>query len=166
MRHIKLYDVQGLEAVDQVLDKLEEVLADLVLVSDDVKSKEDFEVLKTNIEITKRYYERIERLLLDHRDSGPIVVQPPKARKPEEPKLPLMGWGPKLSQVQQDRARSNSTWVQRCLNNVSKFRTEFSTLTSKEQLEFVRAQYQVLRVLVKVADGSAHFRGVTTFTQR
>lgn len=65
MRPVKTHDVHGLDSVDQVLEKLEEVLSDLIEISDDVNSPEDVTILKNNIEFMKRYYERAERLLLD-----------------------------------------------------------------------------------------------------
>lgn len=65
MRPIKTHDTPSITTVDEALDKLIESLEDLLLVSDDVKTAEDRQLMVASIGFMKRYYERIERLLLD-----------------------------------------------------------------------------------------------------
>lgn len=51
-------------------------------------------------------------------------------------------------------------WMNRCRSNLAKFRQNRHALTEEEQLEFVRNQYFILQMAVKVVKGHARFEGV------
>ncbi len=53
-----------------------------------------------------------------------------------------------------------SVWIERCRSNVRRFAERRASMTPAQQVEFIRQQYAILRVLVDVAEGGSYLRGV------
>ena len=91
MRPVKTYDIPSLTTPDQVLNKLEEVLEDLLSICDDVPTEDDVTGLKNNIKYMKGYYEQLERLFLDEARSANAAqntVTTQGAKQPVGPEVP------------------------------------------------------------------------------
>jgi len=50
-------------------------------------------------------------------------------------------------------------WADRCRQNIAEFSLRRHALSVQEQIEFVRTQYAILRVLCGVAKGDAYLQG-------